>query len=70
MRPTRAAVQSLVQLPFAAFAIAAAPLGALAEWVGVQRMFLTMGIAVTLAMAVYAMTHVGNSQRSQSVDVA
>ena len=46
-------VQSLVQLPFAAFAIAAAPLGALAEWVGVQRMFLTMGIAVTLAMAVY-----------------
>ena len=63
-------VQSLVQLPFAAFAIAAAPLGVLAEWVGVQRMFLTMGIAVTLAMAVYAMTHVGKSQRSQSVDVA
>ena len=63
-------VQSLVQLPFAAFAIAAAPLGALAEWVGVQRMFLTMGIAVTLAMAVYAVTHVGKSQRSQSVDVA
>ncbi|MCY3584704.1 MAG: MFS transporter [Acidimicrobiaceae bacterium] len=48
-------VQSLVQLPFAAFAIAAAPLGVLAEWTGVRTMFLTMGIAVTLSMVVYSM---------------
>ncbi|MYG61263.1 MAG: MFS transporter [Acidimicrobiales bacterium] len=48
-------VQSLVQLPFAAFAIAAAPLGVLAEWTGVRTMFLTMGIAVTLSMVIYSM---------------
>ena len=56
-------VQSLVQLPFAAFAIAAAPLGVLAEWTGVRTMFLTMGIAVALSMVVYSMAS-ANSDRS------
>ena len=60
-------VQSLVQLPFAAFAIAAAPLGALAEWAGVRTMFLTMGIAVTLAMAVYSATRSVGGQRERAL---
>ena len=58
-------VQSLVQLPFAAFAIAAAPLGVLAEWTGVRTMFLTMGIAVTLSMVVYSMASVGSGRSRQ-----
>jgi MFS family permease len=58
-------VQSLVQLPFAAFAIAAAPLGALAEWAGVRAMFLTMGIAVTLSMVVYSLASVGSGRPRQ-----
>ena len=58
-------VQSLVQLPFAAFAMAAAPLGALAEWVGVRAMFLTMGIAVTLSMVVYSMAAVSDRRTPQ-----
>ena len=55
-------VQSLVQLPFAAFAMAAAPLGVLAEWAGVRTMFLTMGIAVTLSMAVYSMANASSGR--------
>ena len=58
-------VQSLVQLPFAAFAIAAAPLGVLAEWAGVRAMFLTMGIAVTLSMVVYSMAAVSGRRLPQ-----
>ncbi|WP_419854034.1 MFS transporter [Candidatus Poriferisodalis sp.] len=58
-------VQSLVQLPFAAFAIAAAPLGVLAEWAGVRAMFLTMGIAVTLSMVVYSMASMGEGRSPQ-----
>ena len=58
-------VQSLVQLPFAAFAIAAAPLGVLAEWAGVRAMFLTMGIAVTLSMVVYSMAEVSGRRLPQ-----
>ncbi len=58
-------VQSLVQLPFAAFAIAAAPLGVLAEWAGVRAMFLTMGIAVTLSMVAYSMASLGSDRSSQ-----
>ncbi len=58
-------VQSLVQLPFAAFAMAAAPLGALAEWAGVRTMFLTMGIAVMLSMVVYSMAAVSDRRLPQ-----
>ncbi|WP_419944805.1 MFS transporter [Candidatus Poriferisodalis sp.] len=58
-------VQSLVQLPFAAFAIAAAPLGVLAEWTGVRAMFLTMGIAVTLSMTAYSMSNVNSGRTRQ-----
>ncbi|WP_419911024.1 MFS transporter [Candidatus Poriferisodalis sp.] len=58
-------VQSLVQLPFAAFAIAAAPLGVLAEWAGVRAMFLTMGIAVTLSMVVYSMAALSDRRLPQ-----
>ncbi len=58
-------VQSLVQLPFAAFAIAAAPLGVLAEWTGVRTMFLTMGIAVTLSMIVYSMASANSAGSHQ-----
>lgn len=58
-------VQSLVQLPFAAFAMAAAPLGALAEWAGVRTMFLTMGIAVMLSMVVYSMAAVSDRRSPQ-----
>ncbi|MDE0496822.1 MAG: hypothetical protein OXH86_05680 [Acidimicrobiaceae bacterium] len=58
-------VQSLVQLPFAALAMAAAPLGALAEWAGVRTMFMTMGIAVRLSMVVCSMAAVSDRRTAQ-----
>ncbi|WP_420439247.1 MFS transporter [Candidatus Poriferisodalis sp.] len=46
-------VQSLLQLPFAMFALMALPLGALAEWVGVRGALATMGVGVVVAMSLY-----------------
>lgn len=53
--PYQGRVQSLLQLPFAVFALMALPLGALAEWVGVRSALITMGIGVTAAMALYTL---------------
>ncbi len=63
--PYQGRVQSLLQLPFAMFALMALPLGALAEWVGVRNALLTMGVGVVAAMALYAST-----SRRVTVDTA
>lgn len=47
-------VQSLVQLSFAGFGIAAAPLGWLAEVIGLRFAIALMGVAVLLGTAAYA----------------
>ncbi len=49
-------VQSLVQLPFAGFAIVAWPLGGLAEAINVRTALAIMGILVIVAMAVFLAT--------------
>ena len=46
-------VQSLVQLSFAGFGIAAAPLGWLAEVIGLRWAILVMGVVVLIATAFY-----------------
>ena len=48
-------VQSLLQLPFALFALMALPLGGLAEWVGVRSALMTMGVGVVAAMVLYVL---------------
>ncbi|MDE0134447.1 MAG: MFS transporter [Acidimicrobiaceae bacterium] len=53
--PYQGRVQSLLQLPFAMFALMALPLGGLAEWVGVRSALMTMGVGVTAAMALYVL---------------
>lgn len=47
-------IQSLVQLSFAGFGIAAAPLGWLAEVIGLRFAIAAMGVMVLLASAAYA----------------
>ncbi len=49
-------VQSLVQLPFAGFAIMALPLGVLAEAINVRTALAIMGILVLGAMAAYVLS--------------
>ena len=51
--PYQGRVQSLLQLPFAVFALMALPLGALAEFVGVRSALMTMGVGVIAAMVIY-----------------
>ncbi len=48
-------VQSLMMLSFAGFGIAAAPLGLLAEWIGLRSAIVIMGSVATVAVAAYAM---------------
>jgi len=48
-------VQSLLMLSFAGFGIAAAPLGLLAEWIGLRPTIMLMGLATLAAVIVYAM---------------
>jgi MFS family permease len=47
-------VQSLMQLSFAGFGIAAAPLGALAEWIGLRNTMRAMGLVPVVAIVLYA----------------
>jgi MFS family permease len=47
-------VQSLMQLSFAGFGIAALPLGALAEWIGLRQSIAVMGAVTLLATLAYA----------------
>ena len=47
-------VQSLMQLSFAGFGITAAPLGALAEWIGLRNAMVLMGAVPLAAMALFA----------------
>lgn len=49
-------VQSLMQLAFAGFGIAAAPLGALAEVIGLRATIVAMGLATFVAVAIYGAT--------------
>ena len=49
-------VQSLVQMPFAGFAIMALPLGGLAEAINVRTALAIMGILVIVAMAAFVLT--------------
>ena len=46
-------VQSLMQLGFAGFGIAAAPLGALAEVVGLRATIVVMGLVTFCVVAIY-----------------
>jgi len=46
-------VQSLMQLSFAGFGIAAAPIGALAEWIGLREAFLVMGAITAGTTVIY-----------------
>jgi predicted MFS family arabinose efflux permease len=48
-------VQSLMMLSFAGFGIAAAPLGLLAEWIGLRPAIMLMGLAALLAVVIYAL---------------
>ncbi|RLE24709.1 MAG: hypothetical protein DRJ50_04275 [Actinobacteria bacterium] len=53
-------VQSLMMLSFAGFGIAAAPLGLLAEWIGLRPAIMLMGLAALSAVAVYALMERGS----------
>lgn len=53
-------VQSLMMLSFAGFGIAAAPLGLLAEWIGLRPTIALMGLAALIAVAVYALMERGS----------
>jgi len=46
-------VQSLMQLSFAGFGIAALPLGVLAEWIGLRPTIMVMGAIATLSVVLY-----------------
>ena len=46
-------VQSLMMLSFSGFGMAALPLGALADHIGLRRTLAIMGASVVLAMAIY-----------------
>ncbi len=48
-------VQSLMQLSFAGFGMAAAPLGLLAEAIGLRQTFGVMGLVAMVAMGVYVL---------------
>jgi MFS family permease len=67
-------VQSLMMLSFAGFGIAAAPLGLLAERIGLRAAIMFMGLAALLAVVVYAlmehrMEHeIGRGPSPQSVE--
>lgn len=52
-------VQSLMQLSFAGFGIAALPLGLLAEAIGLRQAIMTMGVVATLGMTAYVLTERG-----------
>ncbi len=55
-------VQSLMQLSFAGFGIAALPLGALAELVGLRAAILTMGAVTVAAVVVFVIAEGGLSR--------
>ncbi len=69
-------VQSLMMLSFAGFGIAAAPLGLLAEWVGLRPAIMLMGLAALLAVVIYALmehrmeNEIGRGPVPQTVEVA
>jgi MFS family permease len=69
-------VQSLMMLSFAGFGIAAAPLGLLAERIGLRAAIMFMGLAALLAVVIYAlmehrMEHeIGHGPSPQSVESA
>ena len=64
-------VQSLVQLPFAGFAIMALPLGGLAEVISVRAALATMGIVGTVAMVIYVLTASrGDGQQMQPAEAS
>lgn len=52
-------VQSLMQLAFAGFGIAALPLGGLAEWLGLRPTIMLMGTVASLAMVTFAVLEGG-----------
>jgi MFS family permease len=54
--PIQGRVQSLVMLSFAGFGIAAAPLGLLAEVIGLRPAIVVMGAIALTALAWYAVT--------------
>lgn len=62
-------VQSLMQLSFAGFGLAAAPLGILAEMVGLRAAVVLMGTVVLIAVGIYAVLEGGSTVlRPQPVD--
>ena len=53
-------VQSLMQLAWAGFGIAAAPLGAVAEIIGLRQTIVGMGLVTFVVVALYATTVLGD----------
>jgi MFS family permease len=52
-------VQSLMQLSFAGFGIAALPLGGLAEWIGLRNAIVVMGTVTAVTAIAYAIAEGG-----------
>ncbi len=57
-------VQSLMQLSFAGFGIAAAPLGALAEWIGLRQAFVVMGAVAAGTTVIYRLLEIRDRRRT------
>ncbi len=62
-------VQSLFQLSFAGFGIAAFPLGALAESIGLQNTIMVMGAIALASMVIYNLAEKRDPQ-TQAIDPA
>lgn len=63
-------VQSLMQLSFAGFGIAAAPLGALAEVIGLRSTMVIMGAVAVAAIVVYQLLESAAAARSNDDEIA
>ncbi len=62
----RGRVQSLMQLSFAGFGIAAAPLGALAEVIGLRSAMVVMGAVAAAAIVVYQLLETAAAARDEA----
>ncbi len=63
-------VQSLMQLSFAGFGIAAAPLGALAEVIGLRSTIMIMGAVASGAIVIYQILETAAAARESGDEVA
>jgi len=63
-------LQSLMMLGFSGFGLAALPLGALADAIGIRTTFAGMGVAVVLVMVLYGLAQTGRRDPEGNVAVA